>query len=210
MREFGEARKVRLSSSSSKHCLQTQNRDSENRTPFISINPTSYNSNFNKNSSKNYLTMLQFALHVAQIGLSAYALYHASISIPNLQKWEKSSERAAKVSKSAERDLKMTRQTQAAGAVGAALSLLFASALALHLVSSGFKSLSTNVFGALMTAAASVYIGGHWDAKGNIPLVTSYNDALRSTQTIRGQLALVGVVWALSSVVELYSLLFGK
>jgi hypothetical protein len=62
--------------------------------------------------------MLQFALHGIQIAISAYALFHSSIAIPNLQKYEENSKKAAKISSTAEHELNMTRKTQAAGAVG--------------------------------------------------------------------------------------------
>jgi hypothetical protein len=61
--------------------------------------------------------MLQFILHCTQAALSAFALYHASISIPNLQKYESKSEKAAKYSKTAAEQLQRTRSTQAVGAV---------------------------------------------------------------------------------------------
>lgn len=63
-------------------------------------------------------SMLQFFLHGVQVALSAYALLHSSISIPNLQKYEETSKKAARISSTAENELNMTRKTQAAGAVG--------------------------------------------------------------------------------------------
>jgi hypothetical protein len=59
--------------------------------------------------------MFQFLLHCIQASLSGYALYHASISIPNLQKYESKSEKAAKYSKTAADQLQRTRSTQAVG-----------------------------------------------------------------------------------------------
>jgi hypothetical protein len=71
--------------------------------------------------------MLQFLLHSVQVALSAYALFHSSISIPNLQKYEETSKKAANYSSTAEHELQMTRKTQAAGAVGVSLLFLYES-----------------------------------------------------------------------------------
>jgi hypothetical protein len=61
--------------------------------------------------------MLQFLLHAVEIGVSGYALYHASIAIPNLQKYESKSKKAAKYLDTAARELHRTRTTQTAGTV---------------------------------------------------------------------------------------------
>lgn len=50
-----------------------------------------------------------------QAGFSAYNLYLFSIAIPKLQKYEETSEKAAKYSNMAENELYKTRVTQASG-----------------------------------------------------------------------------------------------
>jgi hypothetical protein len=61
--------------------------------------------------------MIPFLLHSLQAGISGYSVYHSSISIPNLQKYESKSKTAAKYSKTAEVQLQRTRSTQAVGTV---------------------------------------------------------------------------------------------
>ena len=68
--------------------------------------------------------MFQFLIHCIQATLSGYALYHASISIPNLQKYESKSEKAAKYSKAAAEQLQRTRSTQAVGAAAVGFTML--------------------------------------------------------------------------------------
>jgi hypothetical protein len=52
------------------------------------------------------------------------------------------------------------------------------------------------------SAAGSVYVGGHWDGKKEVPLVAGFNEAVGSVKIVRGQLALLGMVWAVSVGVE--------
>jgi hypothetical protein len=61
--------------------------------------------------------MATIVLHLAQGGLSAYSLFHAYISITNLQKWESTSEKAAQYSQTAAQELHKTRTTQTSGAL---------------------------------------------------------------------------------------------
>ena len=68
--------------------------------------------------------MFQFLIHCVQAAISGYALYHASISIPNLQKYESKSEKAAKYSKTAAEQLQRTRSTQAVGAAAVSIVIL--------------------------------------------------------------------------------------
>lgn len=65
-----------------------------------------------------------------------------------------------------------------------------------------------NVACAVATAAASVYMGNYWDQKGTVPLVNKYNEAVDSTKEIRRQLALIGIVWMSSTLLEIYSVIF--
>ena len=54
-------------------------------------------------------------LHALQIGISTYGVYLCYNSITSLRKYEEKSERAAKWSNTAERQLYKTRVTQASG-----------------------------------------------------------------------------------------------
>jgi len=151
--------------------------------------------------------MFQFILHCLQAGLSGYVLYHASISIPNLQKYESKSKKAAKYSSTAAEQLQRTRSTQTVGAVAGVFSSVTSILLALHIISSGPKSLMLNVAAGLATAGASVHMGHFWDDKGKVPLIQDYNDAVDSSKTIRGQLALLGLLWGASSFFAIFNVL---
>ena len=79
--------------------------------------------------------------------------------------------------------------------------------LALGFVGSGVKGLVLNVAAGLATASGSVYMGHFWDQKGKVPFVDGYNEAVDSSKVIRGQLALLGLLWAVSSFFHLLNIL---
>jgi hypothetical protein len=79
-------------------------------------------------------TALLSLLHALQAFFSAYTLYLSSIAVQNLQKYEKTSKKAAKYSNIAGQQLHKTRTTQASGALSVAL------------LSSFFPSLLLTVF----------------------------------------------------------------
>jgi hypothetical protein len=90
------------------------------------------------------------------------------------------------------------------------VSIISALVLAFHLISANtLKSFFVNIFVALATLAASMYIGENWGGKNKIPGVTNYNDAVQSTKTVRGQLALLSLTWGATAVVELWAIMFG-
>jgi hypothetical protein len=68
------------------------------------------------------LNMISFLLHVLQSAIGGYALYHSSISIPNLQKYDGKSKSASKYFQSIANERHSTRTTQAAGAIAVSLS----------------------------------------------------------------------------------------
>lgn len=54
-----------------------------------------------------------------------------------------------------------------------------------------------------------MYIGDHWDHKSKVPTMSNYNSAISSTQTTRGQLALLSIAWGGTAVVELFKIVVG-
>lgn len=60
---------------------------------------------------------LQDRIHLAQAGLSGYALFHAYNSITKLREWEPVGEEAAKYTEAAKQDLYKTRTTQTSAAI---------------------------------------------------------------------------------------------
>ena len=59
----------------------------------------------------------------------------------------------------------------------------------------------------LATGGASVHMGNFYDQKGKVPLVDNYNEAIESSKVVRGQLALIGLLWGLSSFLQLLGVL---
>jgi len=147
--------------------------------------------------------MFQFLLHSIQAGMSVYTLYNASIAIPKLQQYEERSEKAAKYSTTAADQLAKTRSTQTAGAVAGVLSAGTSIALLFGVISPGSTSLLLTALTGLGCGAASVHMGQFWDQKAKIPLMTDFNDAINSSKAIRGQLALLGLLWGISLFFEI-------
>lgn len=163
-------------------------------------------------------------LNTIQAGMSVYTLYNASIAIPKLQQYEEKSKTAAKWSTTAADQLHQTRTTQTAGAIAGVLSAGSSISMLFGIISPGIKSLLLTALTGVSCGAASIFMGGFWDEKtkvfpfGNfnvyikltnfeVPLMTDYNDAIRSSQSIRGQLALLGLLWGISVFFEILHIL---
>lgn len=154
------------------------------------------------------MAYLQPVLHSAQFCLSAYSLFHAYISITNLQQYEEKSEKAAQYSSTAAHDLHKTRTTQTSGTLAILSSLL----VSLWLV---FKSSDPSSWKFIFNAAnlaicffARAHVAGFWEGKTKVPLVRGYNDAVTSTNIIKEQLGFLGASWAVTSVIELLRVLW--
>ncbi|KAL9095132.1 MAG: hypothetical protein Q9165_002735 [Trypethelium subeluteriae] len=123
-------------------------------------------------------------LHLAQAGIAGYGLYVSSISITNLQKYEKKTERAAKYSQSAADQLYKTRTTQGAGAVAILISLVTSLYLAFG---SGYPSsskLTLTLANAGMALLVRTYMLNFWRSSAKVPFVKGYNEAISRTGEI--------------------------
>jgi hypothetical protein len=80
--------------------------------------------------------------------------------------------------------------------------------LATGIVGRGFNALLLNAIACVGTLVASGHMGKFWDEKGKIPFIGNYNDAVDSSQTIRGQLALLGLSWGITSFFAVFGLLW--
>lgn len=49
---------------------------------------------------------------------------------------------------------------------------------------------------------ARIHVGNFWDHKAEVPFVTGFNDAIKSTQTFRKYLGYLEVAWLVSSILE--------
>jgi hypothetical protein len=72
----------------------------------------------------------------------------------------------------------------------------------LGLIGGGLRGLVIPLFACIGSAGASVFIGDFWDDKTQIPLVQSYSEAVDSTKKLRGYLALLGILWGLSFILD--------
>jgi hypothetical protein len=151
--------------------------------------------------------MFQFMLHTIQAGMSGYALYNASIAIPRLQQYEDMSKTAAKYSSTAAHELHKTRTTQAAGAISGLISAGTSISLLFGLVSPGSKSMLFTALSGMSCAAATLYIGQFYENKSKIITMTDYNSAITSSKSIRGQLALLSLLWGVSLFFEILHVL---
>jgi len=88
------------------------------------------------------------------------------------------------------------------------VGFLIAFVLAFGLVGRGSTAFLLNVGAAGLTAGASMHMGGYWDEKSSIPFMSGYNDAVRSSKSSRQQLALVGALWACTSFLAIFGLLW--
>ncbi|KAF2433132.1 hypothetical protein EJ08DRAFT_647521 [Tothia fuscella] len=155
------------------------------------------------------MAYLQPLLHLAQASLSGYSLFHAYISITNLQKYEKKTEKAAEWSRTAAQELHKTRTTQTSGTLAILSSLVVALGLTFKASSATFNTLFFNSINVAICYFAQNHIGNFWNGKAKVPFVQGYNDAITSTTIIRNHLQLLGVGWAISSVVELFRVVRG-
>ncbi len=165
-------------------------------------------------------------LHALQASLSAYTLYLSSIAIQNLQKYEKTSKKAAKYSNTAEQQLYKTRTTQASGALSVPspysfflfllltipqvlLSCLCSAILAIYPLFSGrlgtFKVLLVVGTNAAVLEMARQHVSAFWKGKAKMPLpgVGEYNDAITKTQEVNLNMAYLVASWAAVGVLSL-------
>ncbi|KAI1866366.1 uncharacterized protein JN550_007754 [Neoarthrinium moseri] len=146
-------------------------------------------------------------LHLAQAGLAGYGAQQSYIAITNLQKYEETSEKLAKYSNEAERQLHKTRTTQTSGALAIAVSLLAALYLFFKGSSGGslFRMLASPAMcGGIYLARA--HIQDFWAGGKRVPLpkMEDYNEAQRRTEELLQVLDWLMFSWAATSLVALF------
>lgn len=152
-------------------------------------------------------------LHLAQAGLAAYGGQQSYIAVTNLQKYEKTSEKLAKYSNEAERQLHKTRTTQTSGAAAIIVSLL----ASLYLFWKGGQGGFFYRFLASPIMAAGVYfarihIAQFWSgskegktagARLPLPKMGDYNEAQRGTEELLKILDYLMFTWGATALVAL-------
>jgi hypothetical protein len=84
------------------------------------------------------------------------------------------------------------------------MSILTSVFMVLGFIAPGLRAMLLSLVVCVLTAGASVYVGDFWDRKGKVPLINSYNAAIDSTRSMRGHLALLGILWSISFVLEVF------
>ncbi|KAK8088492.1 hypothetical protein PG997_003453 [Apiospora hydei] len=128
--------------------------------------------------------MLVQVVHIAQAALAVYGGQQSIQAIQNLQKYEDTTQKLAKYSNEAERQLKKTRATQAAGAITLLMSLVASVLLAFRGHSYGF----------LVRTLASPFM------TGCLFLARHYNDAQKQTEDLVQVLEKLMFSWFATSV----------
>ncbi|KAK7950890.1 uncharacterized protein PG986_006618 [Apiospora aurea] len=147
--------------------------------------------------------MLVQVVHIAQTALAVYGGQQSIQAIQNLQKYEDTTQKLAKYSNEAERQLKKTRATQAAGAITLLMSLAASVLLAFRGHSYGF--LVRTLASPFMTGClflARQYVQDYWGGGKRVPLpkMGSYNDAQKQTEELVQVLEKLMFSWFATSV----------
>ncbi|RYP24981.1 hypothetical protein DL765_000209 [Monosporascus sp. GIB2] len=156
--------------------------------------------------------VLMQLIHLTQVALAGYGALHSYSAVTKLRTYEPTTEKAAKYSNEAERQLRGTRTTQGAAAFALASSLC----AALHLLLYG-SALRGGLLAAAMAAAvaaAGAHVRGFWAPKGGdgrtagktvpLPKMGRYNEARRHTEEILKVLDWMTYSWVLAAVVGLF------
>ncbi|KAL8644874.1 MAG: hypothetical protein Q9210_007022 [Variospora velana] len=149
--------------------------------------------------------MWRFFLAAASaLALTALTLYTAQksyLAIVNLLKYEERSEKAAKHSDTAARELYKSKATQASSAAAIALSLVSSLALS-SAVLLGSPSASTSAYvlppvNIVAIAAAFIHNQNFWKAKAKVPFVGGFNEAIQKSKEIRQLMVPMALGWGL-------------
>lgn len=156
-------------------------------------------------------------IHLAQAVLAGYGAASSYAAITNLRRYEEPTEKLARYSGEAARQLRETRVTQAAGALALAASLLAALYLAVAGRSLGpvFRSVGAPAAMVCALVSARARMARYWapgDGGGNtigggrrvpLPKMGGYNEARRRTGVVLTSLDWLAYSWVVASVVGL-------
>ncbi|KAK8050139.1 hypothetical protein PG994_011869 [Apiospora phragmitis] len=147
--------------------------------------------------------MLLQVLHIAQAALAAYGGQQSFHAIQNLLKYEEATQKLAKYSNEADRQLQKTRATQAAGAIALIMSLVASVLLAFRGHSYGFlvRTLASPFMAGCLFLARQ-YVQDYWGGGKRVPLpkMGSYNDAQKQTEDLAQVLERLMFSWCATSV----------
>jgi hypothetical protein len=156
--------------------------------------------------------MLLKVIHLIQLVIAAYGAVQSKVAITRLLEYEDATQKLAKVSREAERQLHKTRTTQASGAVIILVSFTVSALLATRGASNTLVRYLASPAMTLAVSAARAYIEDFWAGKKGkeitankivLPKMGSYNEALERTQKSLEVLGWLTISWAASSVLAL-------
>ena len=131
--------------------------------------------------------------------VSIYAAQKSYIAITKLREYEEPSERAAKHSETAARQLYKTRVTQGTSAGAVAFSLISSVTLSVWSFSALFplstRSLMLPTLNVVAITAAFLHNRSFWKAKVKVPLVQGFNEGIQKSKEIRDTMILLGCAW---------------
>ncbi|KAM0325926.1 hypothetical protein ACHAQA_007231 [Verticillium albo-atrum] len=151
------------------------------------------------------MVLISNILTVLVTAASGYAVYFSAQSIPKLQKYEQTAEKAAEWSAAAKKQLWDTRYTVGAGFLFSLFSLYNSVSFLLFTSS---KLFFRNAAWSLVLTAGSygvgLYMRSYWNNKAKIPLLEEYNRAIEdSTQVAKALDALV-LGWLVLTPLKLF------
>ncbi|CRK43792.1 hypothetical protein HYQ45_002387 [Verticillium longisporum] len=136
---------------------------------------------------------------------SGYAVYFSAQSIPKLQKYEQTAEKAAEWSSTAKKQLWDTRYTVGAGFIFSLFSLY--NGLSFVLITSS-KLVFRNTAWALALAAGSygisLYMRSYWNNKAKIPMLEEYNRAIEDSTQVAKALDVLVLGWLVVAPLKLF------
>lgn len=143
--------------------------------------------------------------------LSAPAFNNAYVASTNFLEYEDTAKKAAQYSQTADDQLWKTRYTMGAGAIASVVSLASAAFMTLNgiLGGAGTIGLGVAVVNVFTVMGVNSYIRNFWGGSARIPMkgARQYNDGVRATERLMGNLGRMAIGWAVVAVVCLITAL---
>ncbi|KAH7049193.1 hypothetical protein B0J12DRAFT_538997, partial [Macrophomina phaseolina] len=125
-------------------------------------------------------------------------LYFCYVSIKNLQRYEKKTEKAAEYSNTAAEQLHRTRTTQGSALVTVPLSS-HTPVRSAHPSSSPWLAIGLNGGNIANLVLTRKHVAGFWKNRAKVPFVEGYNEAISSTANIIKSLERLAMGWSMSA-----------
>ena len=167
---------------------------------------------------------IPLVLNITQVGLCLWAGTYSYAAVTRLQQYEDTSEKAAKISTTAARELHKTRTTETSGAlIVSAHLILRTTTLTMQIVVTllwsctllfGLASPSTFTafgFSSAVTGgilAVRTYMSSYWSPKSSVPFIQKYNEGIENSKRLVQVLGYLALTSALQSIYCASQLMF--